>query len=151
VSADRGGHEYAHGHEHEHGGAAVPWSPVPFEAYGVRVRVQAGEAGLEPADILAALLQETANACLAAGAPIIGHLKCMLRNGSRRLRCSLTSVERGAVCEGDGTTPLAAGGMAELDLAVLVYGLRAVDIDPLVRRALEDVLAPVGACWRLDG
>jgi hypothetical protein len=126
---------------------ATPPSAAGFlEPYGARVTLQPGDHDLDAELFLKMLLEQIASSCL-EGASVIGHLKCLLRAGGRRLRCNLTSVRLGATCRGEGEAPLSLGSGAELDLAVLVYGLPAVTIDGLVGEALRGLLSPMGVSW----
>lgn len=132
---------------HEAPPNTVPRSVERLEPYGARVLLSPGDESLDPSWFLKTLLEEVAVACVDAGASVIGHLKCFLRTGDGPLRCNLTSVEGGARCEGGGERLLPAGSEAELELAVLVYGLPAATIDGLVGGALERLLSPAGVSW----
>jgi len=117
-----------------------------LEPYGARVRLSLGR-DLDAHRLLAALLEDIANACEAAGASLIGHIKCVLRTAGGRIHCSLTSRGSGARCGGDEAVRLKKGREVELNLAVLVYGLPATTIDGIVEAALERALAPVASLW----
>lgn len=127
---------------------STPPSAAGFlEPYGARVTLPPEDHDLDAELFLKALLEEIASSCLEDGASVIGHLKCLMYAGDRRLRCNLTSVRSGATFRGDGEAPLPPGSGAELDLAVLVYGLPAVTIDRLVEDALRKLLSPMGISW----
>lgn len=117
-----------------------------LEPYGAEVRLSLG-ADLDTRRLLAALLEDIARSCEAAGASIVGHIKCVLRTHSGRIHCSLTSFRAGARCGGDGAERLEEGREVELNLAVLVYGLSATTIDGIVEAALGRALAPAGSSW----
>ncbi len=106
-----------------------------------------GAKALEPQEFVTALLENVAQSCESAGATIIAHLKGFLRLGDQLVSCNLTSVRRGAVCHGERGEPFPSGSEVELDLAVLVFGLPAAEIDALVGDALERLLSPLGATW----
>jgi len=132
--------------------AQVPGSTPPsavgfMEPYGVRLVLAPSESNLDVEPFLKTLLEDVATACMAEGASLIGHLKCLLRAGSGRVSCNLTSVRSGAVCRGDRLGALAMTDGAELDLAVLVYGLPAATIDRVVLAALDKLLRPARICW----
>ena len=118
-----------------------------LDPYGARVVVFMGAIALEPQEFLAALLENVAQSCESAGATIIAHLKGFLRLGDQLVSCNLTSVRRGAVCRGERGGPFPPWSEVELDLAVLVFGLPAAEIDALVADALERLLSPLGATW----
>jgi len=63
----------------------------------------------------------------------------------------MISAKAGASCRGEGVGPLAPGAEADLELAVLAYGVSAAAIDRLVSDALEDLLSPAGAAWAKRG
>jgi hypothetical protein len=132
----------------EPGSATGPPSAAgDFAPYGCRVLLRPTAKELKPELFLAALLDNIASACVGAGASVIGHLKCFLRTGDRHVSCNLASVRSGARCRESGAGVVAPGGEAELDLAVLVYGLPAEAIDGLVGEALEKLLSPLGVRW----
>ena len=169
-----------------HYGAANHHSPPSaaghLEPYGVRVKlrlasdVAQGEAAgrpaapaagdFEPQESLVALLQSVAEACVASGGVVIGHLKCLLHLPDIAVACNLTSLREGARCtvrpvSGGESHPrsdsvpgatsrpaaLGPGQEARLDLAVLVYGLATTTIDALVRAALSQTFGPLGLSW----
>jgi hypothetical protein len=133
-------------HTHERG--ATPPSAAGFlEPYGVRVALCPTLQPLDAEPFLKALLESVASRGLSEGASVIGHLKCLLHTGPRRLRCNLTSIRSGATCHGDAAGPLSLEGGAELDLAVLLYGLPAATTDRLVSEALTSLLEPLGVTW----
>jgi hypothetical protein len=111
----------------------------------VLLRPTATELEVEP--FLVTLLEDIAAACAGAGVSVIGHLKCLLRTADGHVTCNLTSVRSGAKCRERGARVVTPGGEAELDLAVLVYGLPAATIDALVGQALEKLLSPLGVRW----
>ena len=128
------------------GSGAPPSTAGFFEPYGARVLFHPSDQGLEADRFLTCLLEGVAAGCVAEGASVIGHLKCLMRAGDRRLRCNLTSARLGATCRGEaGVVSLAIG--AELDLAVLVYGIPAITIDHLVGVELHRLLDPDGVGW----
>ncbi len=139
-------------------GGAAPHSPPSaagsLEPYGARVTIGAASRPLEPEQFLTTLLEDLAAACLASGASIIGHLKCLLRTSDGVIACNLTSIRSGATCSGpagaqEPNTPLAPGESGRLDLAVLVYGLQAATIDTLLRQTLETLLEPLEVAWAM--
>jgi len=133
-------------HTHERG--ATPPSAAGFlEPYGVRVVLYPTLQPLDAEPFLKALLESVASRGLSEGASVIGHLKCLLHAGPRRLRCNLTSIRSGATYHGDGAGSLSLDGGAELDLAVLAYGLPAATTDRVVSEALQSLLEPLGVAW----
>jgi len=128
-------------------GTVPPSAAGLLEPYGVRTVVHAAPGALDAAPFLKALLESVASRCLAADASVIGHLKCLLRAGGRRVRCNLTSMRTGARCDDDGLGPLSLQGGADLDLVVLVYGLSATTIDRLATETLNSLLQPLGLTW----
>jgi hypothetical protein len=117
-----------------------------LEPYGAEVRLSLG-ADLDTRRLLEALLEDIARSCEAAGASIVGHIKCVLRTRGKRIHCSVTSFRAGARCGSDGAERLEEGREVELKLAVLVYGLSATIIDGIVEAALGRALAPTGSFW----
>jgi hypothetical protein len=121
-----------------------------LEPYGARVRLRPEQDPLAATPFLRDLLTGIAAGCMVAGATVIGHLKCVLRTEAGVVPCSLTSLRSGAVCRGG---PEAAGIVvtigeeAELDLAVLVYGVPAKAVDEIVLVALERLLGPAHVHW----
>jgi hypothetical protein len=129
------------GTEHRH--CSPPSAGGHLEPSGVRLRLQPQTHPLETVPFLTVLLEQIAASCLEAGASLIGHLKCVLRTTAGPLFCNLTSVRAGASCRGGGAKTVAPGTEAELDLAVLVYGLPAEVAGRLVGEALDGLLAPL--------
>ena len=137
------------------GAARTPPSAAgPLEPYGVRVMLRPASGELEPQGFLTGFLQEIAAGCLASGATVVGHLKCLFHAPDCEVACNLTSLREGARCSvrpADGAVPervtLRPGQEARLDLAVLVYGLPAATIDELVRAALPRFLEPLHVRW----
>ena len=113
----------------------------------MRVTLGPAPGGFDTEEFLTGLLQDLAAACEAAGATVIGHLKCFLSSGEAGVHCNLTSTRLGARCGGASrTVPL--DKPAELHLAVLVYGLPAVTIATLAAEVLDSRLSPAGIPWR---
>jgi|WetSurMetagenome_2_1015567.scaffolds.fasta_scaffold71355_2 hypothetical protein len=131
------------GHQH-----TPPPSAAGFlEPFGMRVTLGPAPGGFGTEDFLTGLLQDLAAACEAAGATVIGHLKCFLSSGEAGVHCNLTSTRLGARCGGaSGAVPL--DRPVELDLAVLVYGLPAATIATLAAGVLDSRLFPLGIAWR---
>ena len=125
-----------------------------LEPYGARVVVRPVSQPLDPESFLSALLEGVAASCVASGASVIGHLKCLFYTPGGVLACNLTSVRSGARCtarDEDATKVLGPGDSARLDLAVLVYGLPGTTIDALLRRALTSLLEPLEVAWSIGG
>lgn len=142
------------GGERRGGGDIPPSAAGHLEPYGARVWVQPVLRGLEPQQFLTGLLDDLAASCLASGASVIGHLKCLLHTPTGVIVCNLTSVRSGARCtarEEDATRVLEPGTGASLDLAVLVYGLPAATVDSLLRGALAGLLEPLEVAWSIAG
>jgi hypothetical protein len=121
-----------------------------LEPYGVRVNLRPATAGLDPQLFLVDFLEGLAAGCMAAGATVIGHLKCLMHLPGGGLACNLTSLRAGAACSARGiATPAALppGETTRLDLAVLAYGLSSDTIDALVRAGLSRLLDPSGVSW----
>ncbi len=137
------------GHCHE----PPPSAAGHLEPYGIRATLRCGPSAADARLLLATLLEGLAAECVAAGATVIGHLKCLLHLDGGTLACNLTSVRGGASCGAwsEGTPAwLKPGETARLDLAVLVYGLSADVIDGLVRARLSDAVARHGGAWTVD-
>lgn len=130
-------------HHHEPPPSAGPG----FEPYGLRVHIGPVRADLRPERFLTALLEEIASGCEAVGATVIGHLKCLLSAGDGALACNLTSTRKGAHCRDTGARPLSLEGGADLELAVLVYGVPRTVVDTTVRAALDRLLGAHGERW----
>ena len=126
-----------------------------LEPYGVRIALQPTTQALDPRPFLIGLLEQLATSCLASGASVIGHLKCLLRSPEGVLGCNLTSVRSGASCgarAGDEAARALPPGMrATLELTVLVYGLPATTIDALLHQALAALLDPLAVSWLVGG
>ncbi len=125
-----------------------------LEPYGARVVVRPASRALEPESFVTVLLEDLAASCVASGASVIGHLKCLLYTPGGVLACNLTSVGSAAQCtarDEDATKVLGPGDSARLDLVVLVYGLAAATIDALLRRALTCLLEPLEVAWSIGG
>jgi len=118
-----------------------------FAPYGSRILLWPTATELKAQPFLVALLEDIASVCVDAGASVLGHLKCFLRTADGHVSCNLTSVRSGAECRESGAGVVAPGSEAELDLAVLVYGLPAQVIDGLVGEVLEELLSPLGVRW----
>jgi len=125
-----------------------------LEPYGARVDLAPVAAAVQPDRFLVVLLDELAKDCTAAGATVIGHIKCLLYLPGGRLACSLTSLRTGARCttpEGKDPRVLLTGETARLDLTVLVYGISDETVDGLVRAALARSAARNSVDWSVDG
>jgi hypothetical protein len=136
------------------GGGIPPSAAGQLEPYGARVLLQPASHGLAPQQFLTGLLEDLAASCLASGASVIGHLKCLLYTPSGALACNLTSDGSGARCtarDEGATKVLEPGDCARLDLAVLVYGLPTATIDTLLRGALANLLEPREVAWSING
>ena len=165
LGADQCGHHGAAGH-------ASSSAAGHLEPYGIQVMLQPASDNLDPQEFLVALLQDLAAACLASGASLIGHIKCLLHAPSHVVSCNLTSLREGARCSvrrspgaaaasgaaADAAASATAAPMASkpgqevwLDLTVLVYGLPAATTDVLVRAALCRLLEPLGFAWSASG
>jgi hypothetical protein len=82
-----------------------------------------------------ALLEDIGRESMAAGATLIGHVKChvTLSDGTA-FHGHLTTLRLGATCEGAASRPV---DRLELDLAVLVYGIPRTVVEDVVRGALD--------------
>ena len=122
-----------------------------LEPYGARVALRAERQPLDPEGFLVTLVEDLAAASVAAGASVIGHIKCLLRTQDGVFTCNLTSVRTGAAVrrQGDTTVPavLRTGESAELEIAVLVYDLSAETIAALLEQGLRRLLDPQGCRW----
>jgi hypothetical protein len=126
--------------------------PDLLEPFATRVYVSGGS-GVDAEGLVAALLEDIARRCIDAGSPLIGHIKCHAEAGGARFHCHLTSLRSGARCEraslsADGEPPSDVGAL-QMDLAVLVYGLRREPVDVIVRESLG-AAAMGGATWSLS-
>jgi hypothetical protein len=96
---------------------------------------------------LTRLLEDLAASCLASGASVIGHIKCLLRASDGALAGNLTSVRSGASVGGLPGAPalsvLQGGDNAELEITILVYDVSAQTIDALFDETLARLLSPV--------
>jgi hypothetical protein len=140
----------AHGAAHN----SPPSAAGYLDPYSVRITIEPTSRALEPEKFLTALLEDLAAGCLASGASVIGHLKCLLHTPTGVLACNLTSIRSGAACAApaggaEAAAPLEQGESACLDLAVLVYGLPVDTVDALLRRVLVSLLEPSGVAWCL--
>jgi hypothetical protein len=115
--------------------------PADLEPYTGSIRFTAPPEIPSPSGLLAALLEDIARHCDEAGCSVIGHIKCHAGVGERAFSCSLTTRRSGAACRGAGREPLTLGEVLEVDLAVLVYGLRRATIETIVIECLA-VSAP---------
>lgn len=82
-----------------------------------------------------ALLEGIGRGSMAAGATLIGHVKChgTVSDGAA-FHGHLTSLRLGATCEGAASGPV---DRLKLDLAVLVYGIPRKAVEDVVRGALD--------------
>jgi hypothetical protein len=127
-----------------------PSAAGSLEPYGVRVLIHPVSRPVDPQQFLVRLLEDLAAACLASGASLIGHLKCLLHAPGGVLACNLTSVRSGSRCTARGDEArkmLVPGDVARLDLAVLVYGLPQRTIETLLRTELAGRLEPNEVSW----
>jgi hypothetical protein len=119
-----------------------------LDAYGDRLVLRPGEEGVEVAPVLASLLENIASACTAAGATLMGHIKCVLHTDSGPVFANLTSPRSRAAVRGEVAAVMEPHAETRLDLAVLVYGLGAGAIDALVEEALSVAVGPAGVTWK---
>lgn len=141
------------GHRHPHHHEVAPSAAGHLEPYGARVTLSADSAALDAGPFLVAFLEGLAGECVASGATLIGHLKCLLHLPGGRLACNLTSLRAGARCtapDGQPALLLNPGEVARLDLAVLVYGLAEQTIDGLVRSMLARLTGPHAVSWSVE-
>jgi len=89
-----------------------------------------------------ALLEDIGRGSAAAGAMLIGHVKChgTLSDGAT-FHGHLTLLRLGATCEGAASGPV---DRLKLDLAVLVYGIPRTAVEDVVRGALDRAGARLG-------
>jgi hypothetical protein len=128
--------------------ATPPPSAAGFlEPFGMRVTLGPAPGDFDTEEFLTGLLQDLAAACEAAGATVVGHLKCFLSSSEAGVHCNLTSTRLGARC-GGVSRAVSLDRPAELDLAVLVYGLPAATIATLAAGVLDSRLSPAGIPWR---
>lgn len=122
-----------------------------LEPYGARVTLRPGARELDVRRFVTSLVEDLAASCLASGASVIGHVKCLLRARDGVLTCNLTSVRLGVSLGGLSGLPVVAGVQpddeAELEMAVLVYDLPAGAIDSLLAEALMSLLDPLQVSW----
>lgn len=106
-----------------------------IEVYAARIELTFERPVPDAQDWIAVLLRRIAEGCVAAGASLIGHIKCYgeLPTG-QYLHCSLTSLRSGTSCRGNAIGPCQRIG---LDLNVLVYGLAHQAIDAEVHSSLQ--------------
>ncbi len=82
-------------------GGDIPCSASGLlEPYGTRITIQPTSQNLDPEQFLVTLLEDLAAGCLASGASVIGHLKCLFHMPGSVLVCNLTSMRSGATCTG---------------------------------------------------
>jgi hypothetical protein len=134
----------------------LPAEEAPGAATGPSAGESAGQSVAQPTvwaagetelqECLVVFLEDVAQACVASGASVIGHLKCLLHLPGHVVACNLTSLREGARCT-SRPAALEPGREARLDLAVLVYGLPATTIDMVVRAALSHTFGPLGVSW----
>jgi hypothetical protein len=125
-------------------------APDHLEPYAVHLRLLPQKGTIErPQELIAALLEETARGCSAAGATLIGHVKCHVRSPSgERFHANLTSVRHGARLGGE--TALRAPSL-EVDLVALVYGLPRQEVEQAVSTALQTVAGKAAIAWSHEG
>lgn len=89
-----------------------------------------------------ALLEDIGRGSMVAGATLIGHVKChgIVTDGTV-FYGNLTSLRLGATCEGSSSGPVY---RAQLDLAVLVYGISHEALEDVVWAALDRAGARFG-------
>jgi hypothetical protein len=112
-----------------------------FAAYAVRVDVHFAQQ-VPPAEVrskVEKLMMDIARACMAEGAALIGHIKCVVETpGQGFLATSVTDVGTGAVSRGQLEE-----GIKDMDVVinVLLYGLTRAKVqrlvDPLARYELS--------------
>jgi hypothetical protein len=138
-------------HHSDPAACTPPSAAGHLEPYGARLELRTGSEPLDTEAFLIRFLEDLAASCVASGASLIGHLKCVLRTKTGALACNLTSVRSGAACSaaGEGAArTLAPGTSGRLDVAVLVYGLPARTPHSLLDDALTGAVRPLGASWR---
>lgn len=109
--------------------------PTEIEPYAASIAISFPHPVTDAKLLIGELLELVGKRCVAAGATLIGHIKCYgeLPNGEF-FHCSLTSLRSGAVCGGDASMLASA---IKVDLNVLVYGLSRETIDHIVRQSLQ--------------
>ena len=116
-----------------------------IEPYTLRLTIEGRVS--DPEGIIAALLTEVAERCEDASGPLVGHIKCYASTADGNFHCSLTSLRIGAQCS---SLPLAAElplGRIDVDLAILVYGLKRETIDGFTRASLDALCRTGGVTW----
>lgn len=120
-----------------------------IEPYAVRLTL---EGRLQsPVDSALALLTDVAERCCDAGASLIGHVKCHCRTEGGNFHCSLTSLSSGARCSGPPIAFKSPATWMDVDVAVLVYGLRQQTIDDLTRASLRKLGETEAIDWAIEG
>lgn len=109
--------------------------PDLLEPYTVSLAVVLDPPAREVRSWTIALLKDIGQGCMAAGATLIGHVKChgVVSDGTG-FHGHLTSLRLGATCEGAAEGPV---DRLELDLVVLVYGIPRGAVEDVVRGALD--------------
>ncbi len=125
-----------------------------IETYSAKINLAFERPVPQVQTVIAELLQCIGSGCIAAGASLIGHIKCYgevatgpdtsfhrkdtSHTGSigagPYLHCSLTSLRSGVSCRGSAIGPCES---IDLDLNVLVYGLPHHVIDATVKSSLQ--------------
>jgi hypothetical protein len=130
-------------------------APQQMQPYAAQFELTAAEVIYAPRNLIVALIDDIGRRCKEAGCSIIGHIKCHARVGESRMHCNLTSLRHGAHCgSSDADRPdclqqMRPGDLLEMDVAVLVYGLRSAAIEELVRDALRASVESEAAQSRL--
>lgn len=135
--------------------------PVELEVYAVRVYLSFDPPIFERGcrDLAARLLEDVSRRCLESGGRLIGHVKCFAEtSGANCFYCNLTSLAKGATCEGPLRTPGGAGPGASSELSsrdsascdsmavalnVLIYGIPWHVTDGVVVQVLRDLASDV--------
>lgn len=122
-------------------------SASDIETYATRVELTFEPPTADAQAIIASLLRRIAEGCVAAGASLIGHIKCYGEAPTGEyVHCSITSLRSGTSCRGTVAGPCERIG---LDLNVLVYGLPHQAIDAEVRRCLQALSNEQGMAFHI--
>ncbi len=117
--------------------------------YSVRLRLVPPQGAFaEPQEDVCGLLEELGRRTEAAGASLIGHLKCYVESpGGESFHGSLTSLRAGARCRGER-----AQGAASLtvDLTALVYGLSGDEVEAVTLATLRQMQEQGRFEWELN-
>lgn len=115
-----------------------------FVAYAGRVHARFGRARTpdEIRDLVSRTISAVARECMAQGATLIGHIKCIAEvDSGKYIACSVVSAESEAMCRGEIE---AASKRLDIIMNVLIYGLDKHKVEDIVVLSAKQVLSGPG-------